>query len=116
MNAVNNAQRYRREPLEINPAPPSTDNDVLASSVCKSLSLTFHEVRPNDLQTCHCLKEEDTVVVKCECRRQKTAFLSTNRTSIINQTFLPNLTSQVGSLFRTACVTRIINYPINLDS
>ena len=116
MNAVNNAQRYRREPLEINPAPPSTDNDVLASSVCKSLSLTFHEVRPNDLQTCHCLKEEDTVVVKCECRRQKTAFLSTNRTSIINQTFLPNLTSQVGSLFRTVCVTRIINYPINLDS
>ena len=56
-NAVNNAQYNRRESLEINPVPASIGDDVLESSVCTALSLTGHEVKPDDLQACHCLKK-----------------------------------------------------------
>ena len=55
-NAVNNAQYHRRESLEINPVPASI-GDVLESSVCRALSLTGHEVKPDDLQACHRLKK-----------------------------------------------------------
>ena len=55
-NAVNNAQYHRRESLEINPVPASV-GDVLESSVCRALSLTGHEVKPDDLQACHHLKK-----------------------------------------------------------
>ena len=48
-NAVNNAQYHRRVSLEINPVPASTSDDVLESSVCRALSLTSDEVKPNDL-------------------------------------------------------------------
>ena len=58
-NAVNNAQYHRRESLEINPVPASIDDDVLESSVCRALSLTGHEVKPDDLQACHHLKKKD---------------------------------------------------------
>ena len=46
-NAVNNAQYHRRESLEINPVPATTGDDVLKSRVCRTLSLTGHEVIPN---------------------------------------------------------------------
>ena len=62
-NAVNNAQYHRRESLEINPVPASIDDDVLESSVCRALSLTSHEVKPDDLQACHRLKKKDTVII-----------------------------------------------------
>ena len=57
-NAVNNAQYHRRESLEINPVPASIGDDVLESSVCRALSLTGHEVKPDDLQACHHLKKK----------------------------------------------------------
>ena len=57
-NAVNNAQYHRRESLEINPVPASIGDDVLESSVCRALSLTGHEVKPDDLQACHRLKKK----------------------------------------------------------
>ena len=41
-NAVNNAQYYRCESLEINPVPASTGGDVLESSLCRALSLISH--------------------------------------------------------------------------
>ena len=60
-NAVNNAQYHRRESLEINPVPASIGDDVLESSISRALSLTGHEVKPDDLQACHCLKKKGHV-------------------------------------------------------
>ena len=83
-NAVNNAQYHRRESLEINPVPASIGDDVLESSVCRVLSLTSHEVKPDDLQACHRLKKKDTVIVKFKCRKQRRSIL-TNRKNLRNK-------------------------------
>ena len=56
-NAVSNAQYHHRESQEINPVPASIGNDVLENSVCRALSLTGHEMKPEDLQACHRLKK-----------------------------------------------------------
>ena len=55
-NAVSNAQCHRCESLEINPVPASI-GDILENCICRTLSLTSHEVKPDDLQACHCLKK-----------------------------------------------------------
>ena len=83
-NAVNNAQYHRRESLEINPVPAAIGDDVLESSVCRALSLTGHEVKPDDLQACHRLKKKDTVIVKFKCRKQRRSIL-TNRKNLRNK-------------------------------
>ena len=57
-NAVNNAQYHQHESIEINPVPGSISNEELEDNVCKALSLTGHEVTPDDLQACHCLKKK----------------------------------------------------------
>ena len=82
-NAINNTQYHCRESLEINPVPASIGEDVLESSICKALSLTGHEVTPDDLQACHHLKKKDIVIVKFKCRKQK-------RSIIINRKNLHN--------------------------
>ena len=56
-NVVSNAQYYYRESLEINPVPAFTGDDVLENRVGRALSLTGHEVKPDDLQACHLLKK-----------------------------------------------------------
>lgn len=81
-NAVNNAQYHRRESLEINPVPASIGDDVLESSLCRALSLTGHEVKPDDLQACHRLKKKD--IVKFKCRKQRRSIL-TNRKNLRNK-------------------------------
>ena len=101
---------------EINPVPASIDDNVLESSVCRALSLTGHEVKPDDLQACHRLKKKDTVIIKFKCRKQRRSILSTGRNSVIIQMVSLNLIFLVGSSFRRACVTRTINYLINVDS
>ena len=83
-NAANNAQYHRRESLEINPVPASIGNDVLESSVYRALSLTGHEVKPDDLQACHRLRKKDTVIVKFKCRKQRRSIL-TNRKNLRNK-------------------------------
>ena len=83
-NAVNNAQYHHRESLEINPVPASIDDDVLESSVCRALSLTSHEVKPDDLQACHCLKKKDTVIIKFKCSKQRHSILI-NRKNLCNK-------------------------------
>ena len=70
--------------MEINPVPASTDDDVLKSSVCKALSLTVHEVKPNDLQACHCFKKKDTVIIKFKCKKQRRSILI-NRKNLRNK-------------------------------
>ena len=49
-NAVNNARYHRRESLEVNPVPASISDEELEDNICKVLSLTGHEVIPDDLQ------------------------------------------------------------------
>ena len=83
-NAVNNAQYHCRESLEINPVPATIGDDVLESSICRALSLTGHEVKPDDLQACHRLKKKDTVIVKFKCRKQRRSIL-TNRKNLRNK-------------------------------
>ena len=61
-NAVNNAQYHRRESIEVSPVPASIGDEELEDSICKALSLTSHEVIPDDLQECHRLKKRD-----CDC-------------------------------------------------
>ena len=63
INVVNNAQYDHRESLEVNPVSGTIGDDLLESSVCRALSLTCHEVKPDDLQACHRLKKKDTVII-----------------------------------------------------
>ena len=97
-NAVNNAQYHRRESLEINPVPASIDDDVLESSVCRALSLTGHEVKPDDLQACHRLKKKDTVIVKFKCRKQKHSILI-NRKNLCDKSDVLTQLNLSGRLF-----------------
>ena len=83
-NAINNTQYHCRESLEINPVPASIGEDVLESSICKALSLTGHEVTPDDLQACHHLKKKDIVIVKFKCRKQKHSIII-NRKNLRNK-------------------------------
>ena len=83
-NAVNNAQYHRRESLEINSVPTSISDEVLESNICKALSLTGHEVTPDNLQACHHLKKKETVIVKFKCRKHKRRILK-NRKNLRNK-------------------------------
>ena len=47
------------------------------------MSLTGHEVKPDDLQACHHLKKKDAVIVKFKCRKQKCNIL-TNKKDLHN--------------------------------
>ena len=97
-NAVSNAQYHRRESLEINPVPASISDDVLENSVCRALSLTGHEVKPDDLQPCHRLKKKDTVIVKFKCRKQKRSILI-NRNNLRNKSYVLTQRNFSGRLF-----------------
>ena len=70
--------------MEINPVPTSIDDDVLENSVCRALSLTGHEVKPDDLQACHRLKKKDTVIIKFKCRKKRRSILI-NRKNLRNK-------------------------------
>ena len=70
-NAITNAQYHRQESVEVNPIPPSISDEELELNICKALSLTGHEAKPNDLQACHRLKKKESVIVKCKCRKLK---------------------------------------------
>ena len=57
-NAVTNAQYHRRESVEVNSVPPSISDEELKLNICKALSLTGYEVKPDDLQSYHRLKKK----------------------------------------------------------
>ena len=61
-NAVTNAQYHRRESVEVNPVPPSISNEELEMNICKALSLTGHEIKPDDLQACHRLSKKNRLL------------------------------------------------------
>ena len=83
-NTVRNAQYHRRESVEVNPVPPSINDEELEVNICKALSLTGHEVKPDDLQACHRLKKKESVIVKFKCRKLKWSGL-VNRTNLGNK-------------------------------
>ena len=57
-NTLTNAQYHWWESVEVNPVPPSINNEELELDICQALSLTRHEVKPDDLQACHHLKKK----------------------------------------------------------
>ena len=83
-NAVTNAQYHERELLEGNPIPPSVSDEELELNICEALSLTGHEVKPNELQACHRLKKKESVIVKFKCRKLKRKVL-VNRKNLRNK-------------------------------
>ena len=115
-DAVNNGQYNCHESLEINPVPASIDNDVLESSVGRAMSLTGHEVKPDDLQAYHRLKKKDTVIIKFKCRKQRRSILI-NRNKLRNKSNGFTQHNISGRLFLSeTCVMRTINYLISVDS
>ena len=52
-NAVNSAQYHQLKLIEINPVPASISDEKLEDNICKALSLTGHQVIPDDFQACH---------------------------------------------------------------
>ena len=74
-NAVTNSQYHRRESVEVNPVPPSINDEELEVNICEALSLTGYEVKPEDLQACHRLKKKKSVIAKFKCRKLKRSVL-----------------------------------------
>ena len=97
-NAVTNAQYHHPESLEINIFPAPIGDDVLENSICWALSPTGHEVKPDDLQSCHRLKKKDTVIVKFKCRKQKRSILI-NRKNLRNKSDVLTQLNFSGRLF-----------------
>ena len=60
--------------------------------------ITSHEVKPDDLQACHCLKKEYTVIVKFKCRKQKHSILI-NRKNLHNKSDVLTQLNFSGRLF-----------------
>ena len=83
-NAVTNAQYHRRESVEVNPIPPSISDEELELNICEALSLTGHEIKPNDLQPCHRLKKKKSVIVNIKWRKLKQKVL-VNRKNLRNK-------------------------------
>ena len=73
-----------RESVELNPAPPSISDEELELNICKSLSLTTHEVKPNVFKVNHRLKKKESVIVKFKCRKLKQKVL-VNRKNLRNK-------------------------------
>ena len=45
--------------MEVNSIPASIRDEELELNICKALSLTGHEVKADDLQTCNRLKKKE---------------------------------------------------------
>ena len=52
-NAVSNFQYHRRESLEVALVPRDIRDNFLDKTVCRAISLTGHEVTPDDLHMYH---------------------------------------------------------------
>ena len=83
-NAVANAHYHWRESMEVNPVFPSIINEELELIICKALSLTRHDFKPDDLEACHWLKKKRLVIVKFKCRKLKQRVI-VNRKNLWNK-------------------------------
>ena len=70
--------------MEVNPVPPSIGDEELKLNICEALSLTGHEVKPDNLQVCHRLKKKESIIVKFKCRKLKRRGL-VNRKNLRNK-------------------------------
>ena len=70
-NALKHAQYHQQESVQVNPVPPSISDEQLEVNICKALSLSGYEVKPEDLHTYHRLKKKESVIVKFKCRKLK---------------------------------------------
>ena len=70
--------------MEVNPIPPSINNEELEMNTCKALSLAGHEVKPDDFQACHRLKKKESVIVKFKSRKLNQSML-VNRKNLQNK-------------------------------
>ena len=70
-NPAKNVQYHRRKCLEVNLVPREIWDSVLEETVCRVISLTWHEVAPDDLHACHRLKNKSKVIWKLENRKLK---------------------------------------------
>lgn len=52
-NMVYNAQYHHHKLLELNPVLTSISDEDLESNISKTLSLTAHNVNPDNSQACH---------------------------------------------------------------
>ena len=111
-NAVTNAQYHRRESVEVNLVPPSISNEELELNIWKALSLTGHEVKPNDLQARHRLKKKESVIAKFLNLNRK--YLLTGKTSEINLRIYASSSFLVSSSYRRACAMKTISWHINV--
>ena len=69
-NVLNNAQHIRREMLELNPVPQSS-NDELEQIACRAISLTDTTVKPDDIHVCRRMKTKEKVIIKFKDRKQR---------------------------------------------
>ena len=70
-NAVNNIQYHQRESLKVTLVPYHIGDNVLEQAVCRVICLTGHAVTPDDLHTCHRLKNKERVFLKFKDRKPK---------------------------------------------
>ena len=63
--------------------PPSISDEELEVNICKALPLIEHEVKPDDLQACHCLKKKSQLLYNLNVGNLNGAYLLTGKTSEI---------------------------------
>ena len=83
-NVVTNTQYHRQDSVEVNPVPPSITNEEHELNICQALSLTRHEIKPDDLQACHRLNKKESVILKFKCNKLKNKVLA-NRKNFQNK-------------------------------
>ena len=110
-NAVTNAEYHRRESVEVNPVTPSISDEELEVNICEALSLTRHEVKPDDLQACHRLKKKESVIVKFKCRKRS---VLVNRKNLRNLKIYAREGFLVSSSYQTVCAMKTISWHKNV--
>ena len=97
-SAANNAQYYRRESPEVNLIPRDIGDNVLEETVRGAISLTGHEVTPDDLHQCHRMKNKARVILKFQDRKLKRS-IQINRNVLQQQSLELSQLKFSGKLF-----------------
>ena len=84
--------------MQVNPVPESTSDEELELNICKALSLTGHEFKPDDLKACHRLKKKRLLSWNSNVENINAESLLTGKTSKIN----PRIYVSEGSLLSSS--------------
>lgn len=85
-------------------------------NIYKALSLTVHDVNPDDPQACHRLKKKGDSLLILYVQNRNEESLLTGRTSAISQILSHNLSSLIKFSFWKVCVMRTINCLLNIGT